>query len=143
MKIWGIHKKYHGLSWFENFIGGHVSIGPITIFGANAMCWTVNISTKWGYLCFTLPVMARWRINSRGQKWWQWYIYLSPNGTPWASTFYRGSDKNEVIRAKIRKRNFGHGFDTNKFNNELYTLNQKFDGFIISEYDVECFGHKE
>lgn len=142
MKIWGIHKKYSSLSWWENFMGGHVSIGPITIFGANAMCWAVNISTRLGYLCFTLPVVARWRVNSRGQKWWSWYIYLSPNATPWACTFYRGSDKEERIRAQIRLLNFGHGFDTRKMQNELYALNQKFAQFRVSEYDIEQFGDK-
>lgn len=138
MKIWGIQKKYSELSWFENFMGGNISLGPITIFGANAMCWSVSIKTKWGYLCFTLPVMARWRINSRGKMWWQWYIYISPNATPWACTFYRGSDKNERIRAQIRKLNFGHGFNSKKLKNELYALNQKFHQFKITEHDIEC-----
>lgn len=144
MKIWGIHKKYKALSWFENFMGGHISIGPITIFGANAMRWAVNIKTKrWGYVCFTLPVAARYLTNSRGQKYWQWYFYLSPNGTPWASTFYRGNDKNEVIRAQVRRLNFGHGFNSDGLKNELYALNHKFYTFSISEIDVKDFGYKE
>jgi len=139
MRVWGITKKYRSLSWFENFMGGHISFLGITIFGANAMNWIVNITTRWGYLCFTLPVLARWRENNRGQRFYQWYIYLSPNATPWACTFYRGSDKKEVIRAKIRKLNFGHGFSTTKHRAELYALNEKFGSFSISEMDVEQY----
>lgn len=143
MKIWGIHKTYKSLSWFENFMGGHISIFGITIYGANAMRWAVNIRTKrWGYICFTLPVLARFHYRKDGTRWWKWYFYLSPNGTPWASTFYRGYDRNEKIRAQIRKMNFGHGFNTGKLHEKLYALNHKFGQFLISEYDIEQFGDK-
>lgn len=143
MYVWGITKKYKALSWWENFMGSHISIGPITIFGANAMNWTVQAQTRLGYLCFTLPVLARYRYDSRGKRWWQWYMYLSPNGTPGASTWYIGSSTEEKMRAKIRKYNFGHGFDTRKYRNELYALNHKFSWFRIGEYDIEKFGLKE
>lgn len=143
MRIWGIHKKYKTLSWWENFMGGHFSIGPLTIFGANAMNWTAQLKTRWGYLCFTLPVKARWRENSQGQKFWQWYIYLSPNGTPWACTWYRGSNKSERIRANIRRINFGHGFSTDKNWDALYTINNKFSWFMVNEYDIFKYGPKE
>jgi hypothetical protein len=143
MKIWGIHKKYKSLSWWENFTGGHISFWGITIYGSNAMRWAVNIRTKrWGYICFTLPAKARFITRRDGTRYWEWYFFLSPNGTPWACTFYRGSDKNEIIRAQIRKLNFGHGFDTDRYSNELYTLNNKFYQFIIGEYDIEEFGRK-
>lgn len=142
MKIWGIHKKYPSLSWWENFMGDFITIGPVTIFGANAMNWSVNISTKrWGYICFTLPVMARWqRGRHDAKKKYLWHFYISPNGTPWASTFYRGSNKQEVIRAKIRRYNFGLKFNTDRFKNELYTLNHKFEWLKITEFDIERFG---
>lgn len=26
-------KRYQALSWWENFMGGHISIGPVTIYG--------------------------------------------------------------------------------------------------------------
>lgn len=144
MKIWGIHKKYNALSWWENHMGGHVSFLGITIFGSNAMRWAVNIRTKrWGYICFTLPVMARFVYRKDGTRWWQWYFYFSPNGTPWAATFYKGSDTNEHIRAKIRKMNFGHGFDSQKRSKELYALNNKFHGFWLSELDMEEFCPKD
>jgi hypothetical protein len=116
MKIWGIHKKYKSLSWCENFLSGHISIGRLTIYGKNAMNWTVNFSTKkWGYICFTLPFRSNWK---------RMYFYLSPNGTPWAATYYRGNNSvSEKRYAKIRKKIFGHGFDSNKYHDELYDLN--------------------
>lgn len=133
MKIWGIHKRHKALSWFENFMGGHISIGHITIYGANAMRWAVNIKTKrWGYICFTLPFpMARIRTKSNGEKYWDWYFYLSPNGTPWACTMYYGSDRYEHIRAKIRKFNFGHGFSTDEHMEALMELNNRFSRLSI------------
>ena len=143
MKIWGIQEKYKSLSWWENHMGGHISFFGITIFGANAMCWTVQISTKLGYFCFTLPVIGRYRYDSSGKKWWQWYMYLSPNGTPWACTWYMGSDKNEAIRAKIRKINFGHGFNTKKHREALYAINSKYHSVWISEYDIYKYSPKE
>lgn len=127
-----------GISWMELF-GGYINIGPITIYGANAMNWAVNIRTKrWGAICFTLPVLARWRKGRHDGKWhYNWYFYLSYNCTPWGSTFYRGSDKSEVIRAQIRKLNFGHG--TAPEYKKLRALNIKFDSLSITEYDIERF----
>lgn len=125
-------------------MGGHLSIGRVTIFGANAMRWTVQIRTKrWGYICFTLPVTARYMTRRDGSKWWQWYFYLSPNGTPWASTYYRGCDYEEKIRAQVRYLNFGHGFNVDKHYDELRALNNKFSWFRICDYDLEEFGDKE
>jgi hypothetical protein len=74
-------KKYPSLSFAENFLGGHISIGPITIYGENAMHWAVNIRTKrWGWICFRLPVRCF-------GSWWPMYFYCSPNATPQKSTF--------------------------------------------------------
>lgn len=79
-------KEYPALSWWENFMGGHVRIGKITIYGENAMHWAVNVRTKrWGYVCFRLPFRCF-------GKWWPLYFYCSPNGTPWAATFKIGRD---------------------------------------------------
>jgi len=140
MRIWGIHKKNPYASWWANFMGGHLNFWGIAIFGANAMRWAVSIKTKrWGYICFTLPVKARW-IMGRDGKWrWNWYFYLSPDGTPSGSTFYRGSDKSEVIRAQIRRLNLGHGFSTRKMYHELYAINRKFYYFHLSESDLQEF----
>lgn len=74
-------KKYKSLSWWENFMSGHVSVGPVTVYGENAMHWAVNIRTKrLGYICFRLPVRCFGR-------WWSLYFYTSPNGTPGKATF--------------------------------------------------------
>lgn len=112
--MWGITRKYKTMNWFENFMSGHLNIGKrITIYGENAMQWAVNIHTKkWGYICFRLPFRCF-------GKWHPLYFYLSPNATPWASTFYIGSGRNakrEAKRARERKAAFGHNFDA--WNNE-------------------------
>jgi hypothetical protein len=102
--MWGITKKYKSLNWFENHMGGHISIGGITIYGENAMHWGVNIrSKKYGYICFRLPFRCF-------GKWWPLYFYVSPNGTPWASTFYMGKDKSQKKKSQLRKEAFGHNF---------------------------------
>lgn len=104
-----LKKKYPALSFAENFLGGHLNIGPITIYGKNAMRWGVNIHTnRWGYICFRLP------LRCFGQ-WWPLYLYLSPNATPWAATFVIGSRFSEIdkIMARLRRHLFGHNFGTN------------------------------
>ncbi len=131
-----------GIWW--TFFGGHISLGPFTIFGANAMNWCLCIyGTPWGNLHIDLPVLARWRENRAGQRIYTWCVYASPNGTPWACTWYRGSDKCEVIRARIRKLNFGHNFSTKKHMEALRTLNNKHAWFHIGDYDIDQFGPKE
>lgn len=75
--------KYSSQSFWENFFGGHISIGNITIFGENAMHWAVQISTKkYGVICITLPIRSFGEYRGC-------HIYFSPNGTPWASTYYK------------------------------------------------------
>lgn len=136
IKIWGIHKKYKGLSWWENFLGGHFTLGRLTWYGCNAMQYAVNFRTKrFGYICFRPPNFCYGEYRKP-------YFYLSPNGTPWACTFYLGSDKNEKIRAKIRKLNFGHGFNASSSSDngkypELMALNRKFESMHIYTWDVE------
>lgn len=118
---------------------GHLSLGPVTIYGSNAMNWAINIKTKrWGYIC------AKWPTKTRSGG-YEWYFYLSPNATPWACTFYMGSDKDEAIRAQIRKLNFGHGFKASDVNiyTRLYALNNRFYRFQIDEYDVFKFGVRD
>ena len=126
MKIWGIHKNYKTMNWFENFMSGHINIGNMTIYGENAMHWAVNIrTTKYGYICFRLPFRCF-------GKFFPLYLYFSPNGTPWACTFYLGRDKKEKIRSIARKMNFGHNFNTNKFDKELSKLNNELSGLYYS-----------
>ena len=134
--LFGKKPKYKSLSWWENFMGGHINIGKnITIFGENAMHWAICISTKkYGTICLTLPVKTFGRY-------WGCHIYFSPNGTPWASTYYKSlwkeNNRAEELRAKIRKLNFGHNFDSEKYQDALRALNNKFEWFHIGEYDIE------
>lgn len=70
------NKKYPSLSFYENFLSGYWTIGPIIIYGENAMHWAINIRIKGkGYLCFRLPLRCFGR-------WWKMYLYLSPDATP-------------------------------------------------------------
>lgn len=125
IKIWGIHKKYPAMTWWENFMGGHITLGPITVFGSNAMAWAVNIKTRrWGYICFSLPSI-HWLRKKKGH-----YFYLSPNATPWASTLYFGKDKEERLKSNIRRVVFGHGFNTAEYERELSAINQFVIGVI-------------
>ncbi len=133
--FFGRKARYPGLSYWENFFGGHLNIGKrITIFGENAMHWAIEIRTKkYGVIVFTLP------IRTFG-KYYGCHIYCSPNGTPWASTYYKSlwkeNNRSEELRAKIRKLNFGHNFNTDTHSKKLRALNEKFDWFKISEYDI-------
>ena len=65
---------------------GHLNVGPITIYGRNAMHWAVNIRSKWGWICFRLPFRCFGR-------WWPLYFYISPNATPQDATFMLGRDE--------------------------------------------------
>jgi len=77
-------KRYKGLSWFENFMGGHVNIFNITIYGENAMHWGVTIKTsRWGYICFRLPFRCF-------GDWHKLYFYCSPDATPSEATYTLG-----------------------------------------------------
>lgn len=100
--------------WLDKKLGGHWNIGKyITIYGLNAMHWGVNIHTKkYGYICFRLPLPC-WG------KFPKLYFYLSPNATPWASTFCIGKGRKERLKAQLRKISFGHNFDS--WNDEQIT----------------------
>ena len=94
--------------FFSKYLSGHISIGNLTVYGRNAMHWGVNYWTKkWGFVCFRLPFRCR-------GKWLPLYFYLSPNGTPWASTFMLGKKHNsdDWALSRIRRVKLGHNFDT-------------------------------
>lgn len=88
-KLWGkIEKRFEG----------HILIGPITIYGFNAMHVAINIYTKhWGYICFH-PIMRCFG------HWWPWYFYISPNATPWAASFAIGPGIEAEDRRRLRGR---------------------------------------
>ncbi len=85
------------------------SIGPVTVYPLrSAMHGAWNISTRrWGYACVKLPTFVFGR-------WWPGYFYLSPNGTPWASTLLLGGEysQGEKMLAGVRRSAWGHGYST-------------------------------
>ncbi len=96
--------KYPELSFWENFFGGNVSIGNLTIWGENAMHWGVTYhTTTWGYICLRLPLRCF-------GKWHPLYFYVSCDATPSCSTFYVGKCKEEKHYSKYRRFLFGHNF---------------------------------
>lgn len=71
--------------WLESLmyknLKGHYTIGKITIYGLNAMHFSVNIqSKKYGWICFR-PITF--------YKQFPIYFYVSPNGTPSSATYYK------------------------------------------------------
>ena len=101
------------------FMTGHISIGNLTIYGRNAMHWGCHLYTKkYGYICWRLP------FTCDGQ-WYPLYLYFSPNGTPWASTFMLGKkhDKENWVKSRIRYTMFGHNFDIHGWNEEYQMEN--------------------
>ena len=84
-------------------LDGHFTMGPMTVYGFNAMHVAANVRTRWGYVCFH----PGWGV-------WPWTFYVSPNGTPWASTFARGPGlyRQEIMTAPVRRALFGWRFDT-------------------------------
>ena len=106
------------LNFTENFLGGHITLGPITFYGNNAMHWGVTVVTrKWGYICFRLP------FRSMG-RWWPLYFYASPNATPWAATFYFGPSQCDKALAPLRRFKFGHNFSVAQYAGMLREINR-------------------
>lgn len=59
-------------------------MGPLVVYGFNAMHVAVNLHTKrWGFVCFHPPMKVF-------GVWWPWYFYVSPDGTPPQATFGMG-----------------------------------------------------
>jgi hypothetical protein len=86
--FFGKKAKYSTFSWWENFMGGHVSIpllfkSHITFYGENAMHWAVNWRVFGTSVCFRLPFRCF-------GKWWPLYFYISPDATPTRATFKIG-----------------------------------------------------
>jgi len=101
--------RYAADTLLMSYVGGHISMGPVTIYGHNAMHWAINIRTKrYGSVCFRPTT-----ITPFGDR-WQWYFYVSPNGTPWAATFAVGPglSREDKFMAHIRRYLFGHNFNT-------------------------------
>lgn len=86
--------------WIDRLFRGHLTVGHVTIYGANAMHWALNIRTSRGYLC------AHPTTRTFGGR-WPWYVYLSPDGTPTAAYWGFGpgfSDRDPEERRRCRER---------------------------------------
>lgn len=115
------------MGFWWTFFRGHLSLGNFTIFGANAMHWSITFHTnKYGYVHIDLPTFNRLIGKVK------WCVYVSPNATPWACTWYIGNkEPKEKIRAMIRKVHFGHNpvmvSGEYKEGSPLYRLNELMD----------------
>lgn len=81
--FFGKKAEYESLSYWENFMSGHLTIGRVTFYGENAMHWAVNIRFKKTYMCFRLPFRCF-------GEWKPLYLYFSPDGTPSSATWKLG-----------------------------------------------------
>ena len=73
---------------------GHITIGPLTIYGENAMNWSADCKLFGKYLCFSLPTWRR--IIGRDH----WKIYYSLDGTPGKADWGLSSSKEEFGSSK-------------------------------------------
>ncbi|XAI95730.1 hypothetical protein [Dolichospermum phage Dfl-JY23] len=77
-KLRKLSPSMNNIDWFfSHFLGGHISIGRLTVFGCNAMMYMTTWKSKTGTWCFRPPCFnTHWGI-------WTWgCLYFSPNGTP-------------------------------------------------------------
>lgn len=70
--------------WQDRVFTGHVSIGPITIYGANAMHWQIDVRFRGAYWCFHPTTRT---FGGR----WPWAFYISSDATPCRATFKLGA----------------------------------------------------
>lgn len=70
-------------SFWEKRFGGHISIGPLVVYGFNAMHVAINLKLGRDWVCLH-PTM---RVFG---KWWPWYFYVSTDGTPCEATVKAG-----------------------------------------------------
>ncbi len=83
-KLFDFVFPYKNDSFWERKCGEHVSIGPVTVYGFNAMHVALNIRTPLGFVCFHPEI----RVFG---KWWPWYFYISKDGTPYNCSVKFGS----------------------------------------------------
>ena len=85
------------MGFLEKYLGGHINIGRLTIYGFNAMHVAFNYMTDKTYLCFHPPIKCF-------GKWWPWYFYISRNGTPWLATWGCGPGFYRYDRERMKRR---------------------------------------
>jgi hypothetical protein len=85
--------------FLEKYLGGHIRIGNVVIFGFNAMHVAVEVWSRrlHAYICFHPSVYFYGR-------WWPWKFYISENATPWAATYAIGPGISREDKLKARNR---------------------------------------
>lgn len=84
----------------ERHLDGHVTIGPLTLYGANAMRWMATLRVE--ALGVTLSFRPPWFPGKGpGDEWAGWCFYASPNATPWAAVLGCGPGISLADRRKI------------------------------------------
>lgn len=78
-----VEPRVYPSRWQDRLFRGHVSIGPVVIYGANAMHWAVNVWFRGNYWCFH-PTTRTFG------GYWPWYFYISQDATPTRASFRRG-----------------------------------------------------
>ena len=86
------------MNWIDKHLGGHWQLGPITIYGQNAMHWGVDIKLPRCYISFRLPFRCF-------QQWWPLYFYISNNATPSNATVLFGKYSIEAKVSSTFRRN--------------------------------------
>jgi len=78
-------RVFRGIFFFGDPLGLGRGRGParVTIYGANAMHWEINVLFRDSYWCFHPTT------HTFGGK-WPWYFYISPDSTPFSATFRLG-----------------------------------------------------
>lgn len=99
--------KYYIEKILYKNLKGHYTIGKITVYGLNAMHFSINIkSKKYGWICFR-PITF--------YKQFPIYFYVSPDGTPSRATYYKqlGNSfrgKELEYKADLRRRRLKHNY---------------------------------
>ena len=70
----GLFMGHRGDRLRDRIFTGHARIGSLTIYGANAMHYAVNVRTRRGWFC------AHPTTGIDG--YWPWYAYISEDATP-------------------------------------------------------------
>lgn len=83
----------------NRLLENHITVGPLTVYGANAMHWAAELRLPLG-----LTLCAHPTTRTFGGR-WPWYAYLSTNGTPWGALWAVGPgvDNVDKRRAEVRR----------------------------------------
>ena len=100
----------------------YLSIKNLTIYSRHtAMKGAINLYTKkYGYICLRLPYYSKQHKEKV-----HFYLYFSPNATPWAATFMIGREYSpeDWALSRIRYNCFGHNFNMDELDKDYNMMN--------------------